>query len=96
MGISDYKLKLEKGSAITHFGSIKRIDGVSSLLQLDELSLFLEALHLFLSFARGSILWISCSFRRSYSNHRRVLAASGAPTNPASRGIEFYRHGRML
>ena len=46
------RLTLEGGSAVTHFGSITRVDGQD--FRSDELSLFLEALHLFLSFARGS------------------------------------------
>ena len=51
MGIH-HRLTLEGGSAITHFGNITRCDGND--FRSDELKQFLEALHLFLSFARGS------------------------------------------
>ena len=47
-----YKMELEGGSAITHYGSIKRIDGQD--FDSSQLAHLLKALHLFLSFARGS------------------------------------------
>ena len=47
-----HKMEREGGSAITHVGTIKRCDGKT--FSLKELELFLEGLHLFLSFARGS------------------------------------------
>ena len=51
MGIH-YKIEREGGSAITHFGSAKRTDGQG--FDSTQLVPLLEALHLFLSFARGS------------------------------------------
>ena len=51
MGL-DYRMKRLGGSAITHAGSITRMDG--SDFALGELEQFLDGLHLFLSFARGS------------------------------------------
>lgn len=48
----DYRMKRFGGSTITHAGSIRRTDG--SDFALEELKVVLDALHLFLSFARGS------------------------------------------
>ena len=51
MGL-DYRMQLEGGSAITHLGSIRRTDGQA--FDSTQLVPLLEAIHLFLSFARGS------------------------------------------
>ena len=48
----DIQMKRLGGSAITHSGSIKRTDGGD--FPLEELKVVLDALHLFLSFVRGS------------------------------------------
>ena len=48
----DDRMRRLGGSAITHSGSIKRTDGCD--FTLEELKVVLDALHLFLSFVRGS------------------------------------------
>lgn len=53
----DFRMKREGGSAVTHAGSITRIDGGD--FSLESLEHFIRALHLFLSFVRGSYCGIA-------------------------------------
>ena len=53
----DHRLKEDGGSAITHVGNITRKDG--SGFDVDQLYDLLDALHLFLSFTRGSYCGIT-------------------------------------
>ncbi|MXY96390.1 MAG: hypothetical protein F4Z29_01260 [Gemmatimonadetes bacterium] len=64
----DLKMRLEGGSAITHCGSIRRTDG----LDFDSAQLvpLLEALHLFLSFVRGSYCGLALISGRKASGKR--------------------------
>ena len=64
-----YKLAREGGSAITHSGSVKQSNGQNFCLK--ELELFLKALHLFLSFARGSYCGLALISAQD-SNRKRV------------------------
>ena len=52
-----YTLTRRGGSAVTHKGTITRIDG--NVFSLDQLTKLLNALHLFLSFVRGSYCGIT-------------------------------------
>ena len=57
VGSLDYRMARVGGSAITHAGSITRTDGID--FTLGDLERFLDGLHLFLSFARGSYCGLS-------------------------------------
>ena len=57
------------GSAITHSGSIKRTDG--SDFTLEELKVILDALHLFLSFVRGS--YCGLAFLSGQDSQRKTV-----------------------
>ena len=67
--VIDHKMKLDGGSAITHFGSIEKSSGQDFCL--DELEFLVEGLHLFLSFARGSYCGLAFLSARD-SNDKRV------------------------
>ena len=90
MGV-DNRLKLEGGSAVTHFGSITQAAGQD--FSLDELSLFLESLHLFLSFARGSYCGLTLLSAQD-SNRRRVWQQWGTyKTEPWHRELPTWVDG---
>lgn len=63
-----HKMRLEGGSAITHLGSIRRTDG--QVFDSTQLAPLLEALHLFLSFARGSYCGLSLVSGRETAGKR--------------------------
>ena len=65
----DDRMKRSGGSAITHAGSIRRTDG--SEFALEELEVMLDALHLFLSFARGS--YCGLAFLSGQDSQRRSV-----------------------
>lgn len=81
----DYKLKREGGSAITHFGSVTQSNGQDFCPK--ELELFLKALHLFLSFARGSYCGLALLSAQD-SNRKRVWQQWGTyKTEPWKRDL---------
>ena len=65
----DIQMKSLGGSAITHSGSIKRIDGCD--FTLEELKVVLDALHLFLSFVRGS--YCGLAFLSGQDSQRKTV-----------------------
>ena len=65
----DYQMKRLGGSAITHAGSITRTDGGD--FTLEELKVVLDALHLFLSFVRGS--YCGLAFLSGQDSQRKTL-----------------------
>ncbi len=67
--VIDHKMKLDGGSAITHLGSIRQLNGQD--FRVRELELLVEGLHLFLSFARGSYCGLAFLSARN-SNDKRV------------------------
>ena len=69
VGSLDYRMRRSGGSAITHAGSVTRVDGRD--FALEELNVVLDALHLFLSFVRGS--YCGLAFLSGQDFHRRTV-----------------------
>ena len=65
----DIRMKTLGGSAITHSGSITRTDGCD--FTLEELKVLLDALHLFLSFVRGS--YCGLAFLTGQDSQRKTV-----------------------
>ncbi len=65
----DYQMRRIGGSAITHAGCITRTDG--SDFTLEELEVVLDALHLFLSFVRGS--YCGLAFLSGQDSQRKTV-----------------------
>lgn len=65
----DYQMRRIGGSAITHAGSITRTDGND--FSLEELEVVLDALHLFLSFVRGS--YCGLAFLSGQNSERKTV-----------------------
>ena len=84
MGIH-HKMEREGGSAITHFGSITSSDGQS--FSADRLDSLLEALHLFLSFARGSYCGLGLLSGQDSSGNRVWQKWGTYKTEPWSREL---------
>ena len=69
VGSLDYRMRRSGGSAITHVGSVTRTDRRD--FALDELNEVLDALHLFLSFVRGS--YCGLEFLSGQDSQRRTV-----------------------
>ena len=74
-----YGLTRTGGSAITHVGSITRVDGRDFFVA--DLQPLLTGLHLFLSFVRGSYCGLTLLSGQD-SNRRRIWEQSGVHTRP--------------
>ena len=79
-----YRLTRRGGSAITHIGAITRVDGQDFIV--DDLQRLLTALHLFLSFVRGSYCGLTLLSGQDL-NRRRVWEQWGTYKAEPWRGV---------
>ena len=85
-----HKMEREGGSAITHVGTIARLDGRN--FSVKDLKFFLGGLHLFLSFARGSYCGVTLLSGQD-SNRERVWQQWGTyKVEPYQRRLSTWIH----